>query len=56
MSGRAAELQKLEIERRMGITPEVKALQRDQSGRDREQRWCRSAIFLFVFMQAIADM
>jgi len=54
MSGRAAELQKLEIERRMGITPEVKRYNEIKAGVIVSSVGIALAVFLFVFMQGIA--
>ena len=54
MSGRAAELQKLEMERRMGITPEVKRYNEIKAGVIVSSVGVALAIFLFVFMQGIA--
>ena len=54
MSGKAAELQKLEMERRMGITPEVKRYNEIKAGVIVSSVGIAIAIFLFVFMQGIA--
>jgi hypothetical protein len=53
MSGKAAELRKQEIERSMGITPEVKRYQEIKAGVIVSSIGVGVAIFLFVFMQGI---
>lgn len=52
-SGQAAELRKLEMERRMGITPEVKRYNEIKAGVIVSSVGVGLAIFLFVFMQGI---
>jgi hypothetical protein len=54
MSGEAAELRKREIERRMGITPEVKRYQEIKAGVIVSSIGIGVAVFLYVFMQGIA--
>ena len=54
MSGQANELRKLEMERRFGITPEVKRYNEIKAGVICSCVGIGIAIFLFVFMQAIA--
>jgi len=53
MSGEAAELRKLEMERRMGITPEVKRYKEIKAGVILSSIGVGLTIFLFVFMQGI---
>jgi hypothetical protein len=53
MSGEAAELRKLEMERRMGITPEVKRYKEIKAGVILSSIGVGLAIFLFIFMQGI---
>jgi hypothetical protein len=53
MSGKAAELRKQEIERSMGITPEVKRYKEIKAGVIVSSIGVALAIFLFVFMQGI---
>ena len=53
MSGKAAELRKQEIERSMGITPEVKRYKEIKAGVIVSSIGIGLAIFLFVFMQGI---
>jgi hypothetical protein len=53
MSGKAAELRKQEIERSMGITPEVKRYKEIKAGVILSSIGVGLAIFLFVFMQGI---
>ena len=52
-SGQAAELRKLEMERRMGITPEVKRYNEIKAGVITSSVGVGLAIFLFVFMQGL---
>lgn len=52
-SGEAAELRKLEIERRMGITPEVKRYNEIKAGVFVSSIGIAIAVFLFVFMRGI---
>lgn len=54
MSGDAAELRKREMERRMGITPEIKRYQEIKAGVIVSSVGVALAIFLFIFMQGIA--
>jgi hypothetical protein len=54
MSGEAAELRKQEIERRMGITPEVKRYNEIKAGVIVSSVGLGLAIFLHVFMKGIA--
>lgn len=54
MSGQMAELRKLEMERRMGITPEVKRYNEIKAGVIVSSVGIGLAIFLFIFMQGIA--
>jgi hypothetical protein len=53
MSGDAAEMRKLEMERRMGITPEVKRYREIKAGVIVSSVGIAVAIFLFLFMQGI---
>lgn len=52
-SGQAAELRKLEMERQMGITPEVKRYNEIKAGVITSSVGVGLAIFLFVFMQGV---
>lgn len=54
MSGDAAELRKREMERRMGITPEIKRYQEIKAGVIVSSVGVALAIFLFIFMQGVA--
>jgi hypothetical protein len=54
MSGQAHELRKLEMERRLGITPEVKRYNEIKAGVIVSSVGIGLAIFLFFFMQGIA--
>ena len=54
MSGQKAELRKLEMERRMGITPEVKRYNEIKAGVIVSSVGIGVAIFLAIFMQGIA--
>lgn len=54
MSGQAAELRKLEMERRMGITPEVKRYNEIKAGVIVSSIGIGLAIFLAIFMQGVA--
>ncbi len=53
-SGEIAEQRKLELERRMGITPEVKRYNEIKAGVITSSAGLGIAIFLFIFMQGIA--
>jgi hypothetical protein len=53
MSGQAAELRKLEMERRLGITPEVKRYNEIKAGVIVSSVGVGLAIFLAIFMQGI---
>lgn len=53
MSGEAAERRKLEMERRMGITPEIKRYNEIKAGVIVSSVGIGVAIFLFVFMRGI---
>ena len=53
MSGKAAEMRKLEMERRMGITPEIKRYQEIKAGVIVSSIGVAISIFLFVFMQGV---
>lgn len=53
-SGQAIELRKLEMERRMGITPEVKRYNEIKAGVITSGVGIGLTIFLFVFMQGVA--
>ena len=55
MSGQAAELRKLEIERRMGITPEVKRYNEIKAGVIVSSVGVGVTVFLFFLMHAIAN-
>jgi hypothetical protein len=52
-SGQAAELRKMEIERQMGITPEVKRYNEIKAGVITSSVGVGVAIFLFIFMQGL---
>jgi hypothetical protein len=54
MSGQAAEMRKLEMERRLGITPEVKRYNEIKAGVIVSSVGIALAIFLLFFMQGIA--
>lgn len=54
-SGEIAEQRKLEMERRLGITPEVKRYNEIKAGVITSSVGVALAIFLFVFMQGIAS-
>lgn len=54
MSGQAAELRKLEMERRLGITPEVKRYNEIKAGVIVSSVGIGVALFLHVFMKGIA--
>jgi hypothetical protein len=54
MSGQAAELRKLDMERRLGITPEVKRYNEIKAGVIVSSVGVGLAIFLFIFMQGVA--
>ena len=54
MSGKAQEMRKRELERRMGITPEMKRYQEIKAGVIVSSIGVALAIFLFIFMQGIA--
>jgi hypothetical protein len=54
MSGKANELRKLELERRMGITPEIKRYNEIKAGVIVSSAGLGLAIFLHVFMKGIA--
>lgn len=54
MSGQMAELRKLEMERRMGITPEVKRYNEIKAGVIVSSVGFGLAVFLHIFMQGIA--
>ena len=54
-SGQAAELRKMEIERQMGITPEVKRYNEIKAGVITSSVGVGVAIFLFVFMQGVIE-
>ena len=54
MSGQAAEIRKLELERRMGITPEVKRYNEIKAGVIVSSIGIGLAIFLAIFMQGVA--
>jgi hypothetical protein len=54
MSGQMAEMRKLELERRMGITPEVKRYNEIKAGVIVSSIGIGLAIFLAIFMQGIA--
>ena len=52
-SGQAAELRKMEMERRLGITPEVKRYNEIKAGVITSSVGVGVSIFLFVFMQGL---
>jgi len=54
MSGQAAEMRKLELERRLGITPEVKRYNEIKAGVIVSSVGIGVSIFLFILMQGIA--
>ena len=54
MSGKAAEMRKLEMERQMGITPEIKRYNEIKAGVIVSSAGLGLAIFLHVFMKGIA--
>jgi hypothetical protein len=54
MSGQAAELRKLDMERRMGITPEVKRYNEIKAGVITSSVGVGLAVFLAIFMQGVA--
>ena len=54
MSGDAAQLRKMEMERRMGITPEVKRYQEIKAGVIVSSIGVGLAIFLHIFMKGVA--
>ena len=54
MSGQMAELRKLEMERRMGITPEIKRYNEIKAGVIVSSVGVGLAIFLAIFMQGVA--
>ena len=54
MSGQAAEMRKLEMERRLGITPEVKRYNEIKVGVIVSSVGIGLAIFLLIFMQGVA--
>jgi hypothetical protein len=54
MSGKAQELRKQELERQMGITPEIKRYQEIKAGVIVSSIGIALAIFLFIFMQGVA--
>jgi len=55
-SGNAAELRKMEMERRMGITPEVKRYNEIKAGVITSSVGIGVSIFLFVFMQGLVHV
>jgi len=55
-SGQAVELRKLEMERRMGITPEVKRYTEIKAGVITSSVGVGVSIFLFVFMQGLVNV
>ena len=55
-SGQATELRKLEMERRMGITPEVKRYNEIKAGVITSSVGIGVSIFLFVFMQGLVNV
>lgn len=55
-SGQAIELRKLEMERRMGITPEVKRYNEIKAGVITSSVGVGLSIFLFVFMQGLLNV
>ena len=54
MSGKAAQLRKMEMDRAMGITPEIKRYQEIKAGVIVSSIGLAIAIFLFFFMQGVA--
>jgi hypothetical protein len=54
MSGQAAEIRKLELERRMGITPEVNRYNEIKAGVIVSSIGIGLAVFLAIFMQGVA--
>ena len=54
MSGKAAQRRKQEMERAMGITPEIKRYQEIKAGVIVSSIGIALAIFLFIFMQGVA--
>ena len=54
MTGQAAQLRKMEMERRMGITPEVKRYQEIKAGVIVSSIGVGLAIFLHIFMKGVA--
>ena len=54
MSGKAAEMRKLEIERQMGLTPEIKRYNEIKAGVIVSSVGIGVAIFLHIFMKGIA--
>ena len=55
-SGQAVELRKLEMERRMGITPEVKRYTEIKAGVITSSVGIGVSIFLYVFMQGLVNV
>lgn len=55
-SGQATELRKMEMERRMGITPEVKRYNEIKAGVITSSVGVGVSIFLFVFMQGLVNV
>ena len=55
-SGKANELRKLELERRMGITPEIKRYNEIKAGVITSSVGIGVSIFLFVFMQGLVNV
>ena len=55
-SGQAAELRKMEMERRLGITPEVKRYNEIKAGVITSSVGVGVSIFLFVFMQGLVNV
>jgi hypothetical protein len=55
-SGQAIELRKMEMERRMGITPEVKRYNEIKAGVITSSVGVGVSIFLFVFMQGLVNV
>ncbi len=54
LSGQMAEIKKAEMERRLGITPEVKRYNEIKAGVITSSVGIAVAVFLFIFMQGIA--
>ena len=54
MSGKAAQLRKMEMDRAMGITPEIKRYQEIKAGVIVSSIGIAIAVFLFFFMQGVA--